>query len=231
MKASYKESMQNVALGESEKTKIRRVLLDATVPVKQHSNILHWKYVVVIAAVFLAGAGIYKSVKLSWENEQYGQYEFEIATADYRTPKENVSNVFLQDAKEQASASTDRKAFYEVDSWQSAVNKIGLSMLNSRWFQDNLNNSEPRVSITAECDTEGNIEKIFASALYKVSDNEENDFCVVYSRDKNRSRKSKRFVDGGEYRNSGHYIYAVHIAVWNKDTNCDNKEWWKSSSN
>ena len=38
MKASYKESMQNVALGESEKTKIRRVILDATVPVKQHSK-------------------------------------------------------------------------------------------------------------------------------------------------------------------------------------------------
>ena len=181
MKASYKESMQNVALGESEKTKIRRVLLDATVPVKQHSNILHWKYVVVIAALFLAGAGIYKSVKLSWENEQYGQYEFEIATADYRTPKENVSNVFLQDAKEQASANTDRKAFYEVDSWQSAVNKIGLSMLNSRWFQDNLNNPEPKVDITAECDEEGNVEKIFASALYKASDNEGNDYTVWYT--------------------------------------------------
>lgn len=25
--------------------------------------------------------------------------------------------------------------------------------------------------------------------------------------------------------------YAVHITVWNKDTDCDNKEWWKSSSN
>lgn len=173
--------MQNVALGESEKTKIRRVILDATVPVKQHSNILHWKYVVVIAALFLAGAGIYKSVKLSWENEQYGQYEFEIATADYRTPKENVSNNFLQDAKEQASANTDRKAFYEVDSWQSAVNKIGLSMLSSRWFQGNLNNPEPRVGITAECDEEGNVEKIFASALYKASDNEENDYTVWYT--------------------------------------------------
>lgn len=181
MKASYKDSMQNVVFGESEKTKIRRVILDATVPVKQHSNILHWKYVVVIAALFLAGAGIYKSVKLNWENEQYGQYEFEIAASDYRTPKENVSNDFLQDAKERASANTDRKAFYEVDSWQSAVNKIGLSMLSSRWFQDNLNNSEPRVSITAECDTEGNIEKIFASALYKVSDNEENDYTVWYT--------------------------------------------------
>ena len=144
------------------KNKIRRVILDATVPVKQHSNILHWKYVVVIAA------------------------------SDYRTPKENVSNDFLQDAKERASANTDRKAFYEVDSWQSAVNKIGLSMLSSRWFQDNLNNSEPRVSITAECDTEGNIEKIFASALYKVSDNEENDYTVWYTAEtKNRSRKSK----------------------------------------
>lgn len=54
-------------------------------------------------------------------------------------------------------------------------------MLSSRWFQDNLNNSEPRVSITAECDTEGNIEKIFASALYKVSDNEENDYTVWYT--------------------------------------------------
>ena len=73
MKASYKDSMQNVVFGESEKTKIRRVILDATVPVKQHSNILHWKYVVVIAALFLAGAGIYKSVKLNWENEQYVQ--------------------------------------------------------------------------------------------------------------------------------------------------------------
>lgn len=173
--------MQNVVLGESEKIKIRRVILDATVPVNQRSNIMHWKYVVVIAALFLAGAGIYKSVKLSWENEQYGQYEFEIATADYRTPKENVSNVFLQDAKERASANTDRKAFYEVDSWQSAVNKIGLSMLSSRWFQDNLNNSEPRVSITAECDEEGNVEKIFASALYKASDNEENDYTVWYT--------------------------------------------------
>lgn len=181
MKASYKESMQNVALGESEKTKIRRVLLDATVPVKQHSNILHWKYVVVIAALFLAGAGIYQSVKLNWESEQYGQYAFEIATGDYRTPKENVSNGFLQDAKEQASANTDRKAFYEVDSWQSAVNKIGLSMLNSRWFQDNLNNPEPKVDITAECDEEGAVEKIFASALYKASDNEENDYTVWYT--------------------------------------------------
>ena len=181
MKASYKESMQNVALGESEKTKIRRVILDATVPVKQHSNILHWKYVVVIAALFLAGAGIYQSVKLNWKSEQYGQYAFEIATGDYRTPKENVSNVFLQDAKEQASANTDRKAFYEVDSWQSAVNKIGLSMLNSRWFQDNLNNPEPKVDITAECDEEGNVEKIFASALYKASDNEENDYTVWYT--------------------------------------------------
>lgn len=181
MKASYKESMQNVALGESEKTKIRRVLLDATVPVKQHSNILHWKYVVVIAALFLAGAGIYQSVKLNWESEQYGQYAFEIATGDYRTPKENVSNGFLQDAKEQASANTDRKAFYEVDSWQSAVNKIGLSMLNSRWFQDNLNNPEPKVDITAECDEEGTVEKIFASALYKASDNEENDYTVWYT--------------------------------------------------
>lgn len=103
MKASYKDSMQNVVFGESEKTKIRRVILDATVPVKQHSNILHWKYVVVIAALFLAGAGIYKSVKLNWENEQYGQYEFEIAASDYRTPKENVSNDFLQDAKERAT--------------------------------------------------------------------------------------------------------------------------------
>lgn len=173
--------MQNVVFGESEKAKIRRVILATTVPVKQRSNILHWKYMIVIAAVFLAGAGIYKSVKLSWENEQYGQYEFEIAASDYRTPKENVSNDFLQDAKERASANTDRKAFYEVDSWQSAVNKIGLSMLSSRWFQDNLNNSEPRVSITAECDTEGNIEKIFASALYKVSDNEENDYTVWYT--------------------------------------------------
>lgn len=44
MKASYKESMQNVALGESEKTKIRRVLLDATVPVKQHSNIKQYRF-------------------------------------------------------------------------------------------------------------------------------------------------------------------------------------------
>ena len=42
MKASYKDSMQNVVFGESEKTKIRRVILDATVPVKQRSNILHW---------------------------------------------------------------------------------------------------------------------------------------------------------------------------------------------
>lgn len=173
--------MQNVVLGESEKIKIRRVILDATVPVNQRSNIMHWKYVVVIAALFLAGAGIYKSVKLKWENEQYGQYEFEIATADYRTPKENVSNDFLRDAKERACANTDRKAFYEVDSWQSAVNKIGLSMLSSRWFQDNLNNSEPRVSITAECDEEGNVEKIFASALYKASDNEENDYTVWYT--------------------------------------------------
>ena len=173
--------MQNVTLGESEKTKIRRVILDATVPVKQHSNILHWKYVVVIAALFLAGAGIYQSVKLNWKSEQYGQYAFEIATGDYRTPKENVSNVFLQDAKEQASANTDRKAFYEVDSWQSAVNKIGLSMLNSRWFQDNLNNPEPKVDITAECDEEGNVEKIFASALYKASDNEGNDYTVWYT--------------------------------------------------
>lgn len=181
MKASYKDSMQNVVFGESEKAKIRRVILATTVPVKQRSNILHWKYMIVIAAMFLAGAGIYKSVKLSWENEQYGQYEFEIAASDYRTPKENVSNDFLQDAKERASANTDRKAFYEVDSWQSAVNKIGLSMLSSRWFQDNLNNSEPRVSITAECDTEGNIEKIFASALYKVSDNKENDYTVWYT--------------------------------------------------
>ena len=181
MKASYKESMQNVALGESEKTKIRRVILDATVPVKQHSNILHWKYVVVIAALFLAGAGIYQSVKLNWKSEQYGQYAFEIATGDYRTPKENVSNVFLQDAKEQASANTDRKAFYEVDSWQSAVNKIGLSMLNSRWFQDNLNNPEPKVDITAECDEEGIVENIFASALYKASDIDENDYTVWYT--------------------------------------------------
>lgn len=131
MKASYKDSMQNVVFGESEKTKIRRVILDATVPVKQRSNILHWKYMIVIAALFLAGAGIYQSVKLNWESEQYGQYEFEIAASDYRTPKENVSNDFLQDAKERASANTDRKAFYEVDSWQSAVNKIGLSMLSS----------------------------------------------------------------------------------------------------
>ena len=73
LKDADKESMQNVALGESEKTKIRRVILDATVPVKQHSNILHWKYVVVIAALFLAGAGIYQSVKLNWKSEQYGQ--------------------------------------------------------------------------------------------------------------------------------------------------------------
>ena len=72
MKASYKDSMQNVVFGESEKAKIRRVILATTVPVKQRSNILHWKYMIVIAAVFLAGAGIYKSVKLSWENEQYG---------------------------------------------------------------------------------------------------------------------------------------------------------------
>ena len=71
MKASYKDSMQNVVFGESEKAKIRRVILATTVPVKQRSNILHWKYMIVIAAVFLAGAGIYKSVKLSWENEQY----------------------------------------------------------------------------------------------------------------------------------------------------------------
>ena len=86
MKASYKDSMQNVVFGESEKTKIRRVILDATVPVKQRSNILHWKYMIVIAALFLAGAGIYQSVKLNWESEQYGQYEFEIAASDYRTP-------------------------------------------------------------------------------------------------------------------------------------------------
>lgn len=96
MKASYKDSMQNVVFGESEKAKIRRVILATTVPVKQRSNILHWKYMIVIAAVFLAGAGIYKSVKLSWENEQYGQYEFEIAASDYRTPKENVSNDFCK---------------------------------------------------------------------------------------------------------------------------------------
>ena len=41
MKASYKDSMQNVVFGESEKAKIRRVILAATVPVKQRSNILH----------------------------------------------------------------------------------------------------------------------------------------------------------------------------------------------
>lgn len=103
MKASYKDSMQNVVFGESEKTKIRRVILDATVPVKQRSNILHWKYMIVIAALFLAGAGIYQSVKLNWESEQYGQYEFEIAASDYRTPKENVSNDFLQDAKQRCT--------------------------------------------------------------------------------------------------------------------------------
>ena len=40
MKASYKDSMQNVVFGESEKTKIRRVILDATVPVKQRSALL-----------------------------------------------------------------------------------------------------------------------------------------------------------------------------------------------
>ena len=64
--------------------------------------------------MFLAGAGIYQSVKLNWESEQYGQYEFEIAASDYRTPKENVSNDFLQDAKERASANTDRKAFMKL---------------------------------------------------------------------------------------------------------------------
>ena len=39
MKASYKDSMQNVVFGESEKTKIRRVILDATASktTKQHS--------------------------------------------------------------------------------------------------------------------------------------------------------------------------------------------------
>ena len=42
MKVSYKDSMQNVVLGESEKIKIRRVILDATVPVNQRSNIMHW---------------------------------------------------------------------------------------------------------------------------------------------------------------------------------------------
>ena len=52
MKASYKDSMQNVVFGESEKAKIRRVILATTVPVKQRSNILHWKYMIVIAAVF-----------------------------------------------------------------------------------------------------------------------------------------------------------------------------------
>lgn len=41
MKASYKDSMQNVVFGESEKAKIRRVILATTVPVKQRSNILH----------------------------------------------------------------------------------------------------------------------------------------------------------------------------------------------
>ena len=96
MKASYKDSMQNVVFGESEKTKIRRVILDATVPVKQRSNILHWKYMIVIAALFLAGAGIYQSVKLNWESEQYGQYEFEIAASDYRTPKKMYQTIFCK---------------------------------------------------------------------------------------------------------------------------------------
>lgn len=38
MKASYKDSMQNVVFGESEKAKIRRVILATTVPVKQRSK-------------------------------------------------------------------------------------------------------------------------------------------------------------------------------------------------
>ena len=96
MKASYKDSMQNVVFGESEKTKIRRVILDATVPVKQRSNILHWKYMIVIAALFLAGAGIYQSVKLNWESEQYGQYEFEIAASDYNTKRKCIKRFFAR---------------------------------------------------------------------------------------------------------------------------------------
>lgn len=96
MKASYKDSMQNVVFGESEKTKIRRVILDATVPVKQRSNILHWKYMIVIAALFLAGAGIYQSVKLNWESEQYGQYEFEIALLIIEHQKKMYQTIFCK---------------------------------------------------------------------------------------------------------------------------------------